>query len=327
LGANIGTWSLGDGRNVWSMSASSYIKSAVANIETELANESPYRILRSKAYRPMKSGYRPEIDVTPLLTDDMASYYQGLIGILQWVCEIGRIDILTEVSMLSSHNAMPREGHLDAVLDIFAYLKQHPQAAILFDESEPNIDERRFKKVDWSDIYGPVQEELPPGMPIPLGNPVSIHCFVDADHAGNLATRRSHTGIIIFINMSPIIWYSKRQNTVESSTFGSEFVALRTAVELIIGLRYKLRMFGVPINHPANVFCNNLCESRCQPVDDDDVSYGYYKKGKMRDREEEKIITNVLLRPYLYPVNLTSSVLIIVPITNVPNSSCHYCHT
>jgi hypothetical protein len=94
-------------------------------------------------------------------------------------------------------------------------------------------------------------------MPKPLGNPVKIHCFADADHAGNLATRRSHTGILIFMNMSPIIWYSKRQNTVESSTFGSEFVALRTAVELIIGLRYKLRMFGVPIEGPANVCCDN----------------------------------------------------------------------
>jgi hypothetical protein len=44
---------------------------------------------------------------------------------------------------------------------------------------------------------------------------------------------------------------------VESSTFGSEFVALRTAVELIIGLQYKLRMFGVPLAGPANVFCDN----------------------------------------------------------------------
>jgi hypothetical protein len=80
---------------------------------------------------------------------------------------------------------------------------------------------------------------------------------VDADHAGNLVTRRSHTGIIIFLNKSPTLWYSKRQNTVESSTFGSEFVALRTAVELIIGLRYKLRMFGVPVEGPANVYCDN----------------------------------------------------------------------
>jgi hypothetical protein len=256
LGANIGTWVLGDGRQVWSMSATSYIKSAVANIESELAH-GPHTILRSKAYRPMKSGYRPEVDVTPLLSEELAAYYQGLIGVLRWICEIGRIDILTEVSMLSSFNAMPREGHLDAVLDIFAYLKQHQQAAILFDDAEPRIDERRFKRVDWASIYGDVQEELPPHMPKPLGAPVKIHCFVDADHAGNLATRRSHTGILIFINMAPIIWYSKRQNTVESSTFGSEFVALRTAVELIIGLRYKLRMFGIHIDGPTNVFCDN----------------------------------------------------------------------
>jgi hypothetical protein len=195
--------------------------------------------------------------VTPVLSDADASYYQGLIGVLRWICELGRIDILTEVAMLSSHNALPRQGHLEAVLDIFAYLKRHPAAAIVFDDKIPDLDDRRFKKVDWRDIYGDVSEPLPPNMPTPLGNPVEIHCFVDADHAGNLVTRRSHTGIIIFLNRSPTLWYSKRQNTVESSTFGSEFVALRTAVELIIGLRYKLRMFGVPINGPANVFCDN----------------------------------------------------------------------
>ena len=83
------------------------------------------------------------------------------------------------------------------------------------------------------------------------------NCFVDADHAGNRVTRRSHTGIIMYCNTAPIIWYSKRQNTVESSTFGSEFVALKIATELIEGLRYKLRMFGVPIEGEARVFCDN----------------------------------------------------------------------
>ena len=82
-------------------------------------------------------------------------------------------------------------------------------------------------------------------------------CFVDADHAGNRVTRRSHTGIIIFCNRAPIIWFSKRQNTVETSSFGSEFVAARIAVELIEGLRYKLQMFGIPIEGPTNVFCDN----------------------------------------------------------------------
>ena len=86
---------------------------------------------------------------------------------------------------------------------------------------------------------------------------MQINCFVDADHAGNRVTRRSHTGIIMYCNTAPIIWYSKRQNTVESSTFGSEFVALKIATELIEGLRYKLRMFGVPIEGEARVFCDN----------------------------------------------------------------------
>jgi hypothetical protein len=80
---------------------------------------------------------------------------------------------------------------------------------------------------------------------------VSTHCFVDADHAGNLVTRRSQSGILLFVNRAPIVWYSKRQNTVETSTFGSEFVAMCIAVELIESLRYKLRMFGIPIDGPA----------------------------------------------------------------------------
>ncbi len=84
-----------------------------------------------------------------------------------------------------------------------------------------------------------------------------MHVFVDANHAGNVVTRRSHTGILMFIQNSPILWLSRRQNTVETSTFGSEFVAMRTARDLIIAMRYKLRTFGVPIDGPAQVYCDN----------------------------------------------------------------------
>jgi hypothetical protein len=59
------------------------------------------------------------------------------------------------------------------------------------------------------------------------------------------------------LNSAPIAWYSKRQNTVESSTFGSEFVALRVATEMCQALRYKLRMFGVAIDGPTSVMCDN----------------------------------------------------------------------
>ena len=107
------------------------------------------------------------------------------------------------------------------------------------------------------DIYPDAEEIIPHDMPEPLGETVDINVFVDADHAGNKVTRRSHTGIILMVNMSPILWYSKRQNTVETSTFGSEITALRIATELIEALRYKLRMFGVPLSGPAHVFCDN----------------------------------------------------------------------
>jgi hypothetical protein len=94
-------------------------------------------------------------------------------------------------------------------------------------------------------------------MPEPLGSPVTISVFVDANHAGNIVTCRSHTGILIYLQNTPIIWHSHRQNTVETSTFGSEFVALQCARDLIIALQYKLCMFGIPINGPAFVYCDN----------------------------------------------------------------------
>ena len=64
-------------------------------------------------------------------------------------------------------------------------------------------------------------------------------------------------GILIFVNRAPVMWYSKRQNTIETSTFGSELIAMETAIEQIETLRYKLRMFGVPIEGPTNVYCDN----------------------------------------------------------------------
>ena len=82
--------------------------------------------------------------------------------------------------------------------------------------------------------------------------------FFDADHAGNIITRRSHTGIIEYINSAPVIWYSKRNNTVETSTFGSEIIALKIAVEMVKALVYRLRMFGVPIQEETRMFCDHM---------------------------------------------------------------------
>ena len=80
---------------------------------------------------------------------------------------------------------------------------------------------------------------------------------MDASHAGNLANRRSYTGIIVYVNNAPMIWYSKRQNIVEISSVGSELVALEITTDMIEALRYKLRCFGITIDGPAEILCVN----------------------------------------------------------------------
>ena len=74
--------------------------------------------------------------------------------------------------------------------------------------------------------------------------------FVDSDHAGDNLTRRSRTGFLIDLSMSPIVWHSKKQSTIETSVFSSEFVALKNSIELLKGLCHKLRIIGVELSGP-----------------------------------------------------------------------------
>jgi hypothetical protein len=143
------------------------------------------------------------------------------------------------------------------VFHVFAYLKAPARSRIVLDPTVPPVNEQSFVTADRSEFYIDAKEAIPLNAPEPRGKAIIISCFVVADHAGNLVTRQSHTGNLFFCNRAPILRYSKRQNTVETSTFGSEFIAAKIAVELIEGLRYKLWMFGVPIDGPANVYCDN----------------------------------------------------------------------
>ena len=158
---------------------------------------------------------------------------------------------------MSAHLARPQQGHLEQLYHIFGYLKAHPKRNLFFDLQHPKVDDRTFKEYNWYDFYRDAKERLPSDMPQLWGRLVSTHCLVDSDHAGDKATLRSQTGILIFLNRAPIIWYSKRKTTVETSMFGSEFIAMKMAVQQIESLWYKLRMFGVPLEGPTNVFCDN----------------------------------------------------------------------
>lgn len=162
--------------------------------------------------------------------------------------------IYIDVAMLSSHLAEPRLGRLEQVLHIFSYLKHHINSHLVFDQQYVAWNQEDYQEHDWQEFYENAKETIPPNAPEPRGHAVQMNAFVDANHTGNKITRCSHTGILIYLNCAPIIWYLKEQNMVESSTFGSEFIAMHILVELLESLRYKLRMMGVPIDGLANVF-------------------------------------------------------------------------
>lgn len=156
-----------------------------------------------------------------------------------------------------SHLTLPRIGHLQQVYHIFGYLKKSPRRRLFFDPDYPKISKGSFQEFDWIAFYKGAKENIPTNAPEGLDLEVDVHCFVDASHACDKVTRRSQSGILIFINKAPIIFYSKKQTLVETLTFGSEFTAMKQAIELVKALRYKLWMFGVPLSGPGNVYYDN----------------------------------------------------------------------
>jgi hypothetical protein len=101
------------------------------------------------------------------------------------------------------------------------------------------------------EFYPDASEEIPKDLPPEKGPRVRMTVYVDADHAHDLVTRRSITGILVMLNKTPIGWVSKRQKTVETSTYGSDLVASRVATELIFEVRYMLLSLGVALYGPA----------------------------------------------------------------------------
>lgn len=259
LGAGVEKFQLPDGTEAWSWRSDQYVKAAVETVKRLLQEDGRELKGGKRSHKgPLPPGYKPELDVTDECEPPMISRFQQLIGILRWAVELGRFDILTEVSMLSQYQASPRTGHLEALYLIFHFLSKNPFKRVVFDPNKPQVDDRYFNRdADWTEFYGQVIEEDPPHMPEPLGRSVKVTAFVDADHAGNVVTRRSHSGILILCNNAPIAPYSKKQNTVESSTFGSELVTMRVARDMVVALRIKLKMFGIPVDGPADFFCDN----------------------------------------------------------------------
>ena len=188
----------------------------------------------------------------------MDKKYQSLIGALHWVVTIGRFDIQIAVMSLSSFRAAPRRGHLERVKRIYGYLAKMKHAIIRIRTDEPDLSSLPILEFDWEkSVYGNVRELIPKDAPTHLGNFVTRIHYVDANLMHYLLTGRSVIGILTFINKTPIDWYSKKQATVETAAYGSEFVAARTAVERLIELKLILRYLGVPIREKEYMFGDN----------------------------------------------------------------------
>ena len=233
-------------------SAKTYIKKVCDKIE-------PLMEWKLKNYgSPMDPKYHPELDESAQLSEDMHAKYRMMVGTLNWLVTLGRWDVHYAAQTLAQYSQAPREGHINAMQRVFGYLKHFSKRSVVYDPRVPKHHDDKVTKFEgWDEMYPDAQEEMPPGMPEPKGRSVRISAYFDADHARCLQTRRSTTGLIMFLNGMPVKWYSKRQSTVESSTYGSEIVAGRISVEFAIEMRYKMRMLGVPIEGSCILYGDN----------------------------------------------------------------------
>ena len=234
------------------ISAKTYIKNSMDKL-SKLFDGGPFH----KAKSPMIDTYHPEQDNSPLLSPENASKYRALIGSGNWIVTLGRFDIAYAVSTMARFSMAPREGHLIALKRVFGYLRTFPNGELLVNPKPFKHAPPKGKGTNWTEFYPDAEEELPPDQPTPLDTKAQITIYVDADHAHDTVTRRSVTGIMVFVNQTLVRYISKRQKTVETSSYGSELVAARMAVEIAMEYRYALRMMGVEVDGPCRMFGDN----------------------------------------------------------------------
>ena len=203
----------------------------------------------------LEGGDHPELDTSELCDDHQTKQFQTLIGQLQWLISLGRFDIAVHVMSLSRFRAQPRKVHLDRAKRIVGYLLFLPDGAIRFRTGEPDFSSLKDQEYDWTrSVYFGACEQIPQDIPKPLGKHVQTTHYVDANLHHDLATGKAVTAVLHFLNQTPIDAYTKRQSTVETATYGSEFVAARIAVDQIIDIRTTLRYLGVPIRDKSYMF-------------------------------------------------------------------------
>ena len=217
--------------------------------------------LPTEVHAPMDKDDKPELDDSPKLGPDGIQKFQSLIGAVQWMITLCRLDLALPIMSLGRFRAEPREGHLERLKRIVGYIRKRPGGAIRFRTEIPDHESTYGHdpvKFDWMEsVYGCEPEAIDPRAPPPKGKVVRTTSFCDANLMHDMVTGRSASGILEFLNQTPIDWFSKRQAQVETATYGSEFMVARQATERLMDLRYTLRSFGVPVDGVAWLFGDN----------------------------------------------------------------------
>ncbi len=246
-----------DQKGRWCIGSKTYIKEGIRRIENMFGTLIKHDI-------PMVSGDHLELDESKHLNDEEHTKFQMLIGMLNWIVTIGRIDIAFAVSSLSRFIACPRQGHIDRALYVFGYLKKYPNRRIRTDSRNPTVVVNGAEGDLEIDIFKKLMERYPDAkeqndnkLPVPLFDELAVSAYVDSDHAHDKVSRRSITGIIIFVGRTPVFALSRRQGAIQTSTYSAEFMAMKTAVEEVMSVRYMLRCLGVKVTRPTPILGDN----------------------------------------------------------------------
>jgi hypothetical protein len=208
-------------------------------------------------------GKKPKAYVSPLDESDLLDFegikqYQSLIGSIQWAVQLGRFDVATATMTLSAYRAAPHVGHLERAKHLVGYLVKNRNGLVRVRTELPDFSGIEQPNLNWSRTpYDGTREVIDPSAPEPLGKAVKCTTFVDANLYHCHISGRAVTGILHFFNGTPVDWYSKKQASVQTATFGSEFVAARIATDQIIANRIALRYLGVPIEGHTILYGDN----------------------------------------------------------------------
>ena len=192
------------------------------------------------------------------LNYSIVQHYLTMDGQLQCLVTLDRFDIHAQVTTISRFRSAPRKGYLERIKRAYGYVLNTKHYSKRNRTEKPNYTYLPDTKHDLSyTVYGNIQEIIPCDCPKPLGKSFTTTTTLDDNLLHCMTTGTSLTACLHFCNQTPMDCYSKKQATVETATYGSEFVAAKIATEQIMDIRYTLRYLGVPLKSKSYMFGDN----------------------------------------------------------------------